>query len=175
MATANAKVKAVLDYLDQKRSQSVPTGMVAYFALSAVPSGWLLCNGANVSRTTYAALFAAIGTRFGAGDGSTTFTLPNLDGRFLEGTTDTSQVGKYVEAGLPNITGSIQNGGISAWWIGSTTGALSVTTERLSYVDGQTFQTVATGLYLDASLSDRTYAGTTVQPKSIRLLPCIKI
>jgi microcystin-dependent protein len=58
-----------------------PTGSVVMFAGSAAPTGWLLCDGSAVSRTTYAALFAAIGTTYGTGDGSTTFNLPDLRGR----------------------------------------------------------------------------------------------
>ncbi len=58
-----------------------PTGTVAMFGASTIPNGWLECDGAAVSRTTYANLFAAISTAFGAGDGSTTFNLPNLKGR----------------------------------------------------------------------------------------------
>ena len=60
---------------------AIPSGAVMPFAGSAAPSGWLLCFGQAVSRTTYAALFAAIGTSFGAGDGSTTFNIPDLRGR----------------------------------------------------------------------------------------------
>jgi len=56
----------------------VPTGSVNAFAGSAAPSGWRLCNGDLVSRTTFASLFAVIGTTYGAGDGSTTFALPDL-------------------------------------------------------------------------------------------------
>ncbi|WP_165678771.1 phage tail protein [Metapseudomonas otitidis] len=61
------------------------TGMVATFARSTPPAGWLKANGAAVSRTTYAALFAAIGTTYGAGDGSTAFNLPDLRGEFIRG------------------------------------------------------------------------------------------
>lgn len=60
----------------------IPAGAVQMFAGSVVPTGWLLCNGQLVSRTTYAALFTAIGTTYGAGDGSTTFALPNMAARF---------------------------------------------------------------------------------------------
>ena len=59
----------------------IPSGAVIPFAGSAAPSGWLLCFGQAISRTTYATLFAAIGTSFGAGDGSTTFNIPDLRGR----------------------------------------------------------------------------------------------
>jgi phage-related tail fiber protein len=72
-----------------------PPGMVAYIARNTAPSGWLKANGAAVSRTTYAALFAAIGTAFGAGDGSTTFNLPDLRGEFLRGWDD----GRGVDSG----------------------------------------------------------------------------
>lgn len=58
-----------------------PAGTVLTFAGASVPSGWLLCDGAAVSRTTYASLFAAIGTAHGSGDGSTTFNLPDMRGR----------------------------------------------------------------------------------------------
>ena len=84
---------------------AIPTGMLLPFAGTVVPEGFLLCNGANVSRTDYANLFAVIGTKWGEGDGSTTFTLPNFNDRFIEGTTDTEKVGQYLEAGAPNITG----------------------------------------------------------------------
>jgi microcystin-dependent protein len=58
-----------------------PTGCVPPFAGTAAPTGWLLCFGQTVSRTTFAALFAALGTTYGAGDGSTTFALPDFRGR----------------------------------------------------------------------------------------------
>ena len=58
-----------------------PTGVVLPFAGSAAPTGWLLCFGQAVSRTTYAALFTTLGTTYGSGDGSTTFALPDLRGR----------------------------------------------------------------------------------------------
>lgn len=63
-------------------------GKVCAFARNLAPSGYLKCNGAEISRTTYAALFAAIGTRFGAGDGSTTFNVPDLRGEFIRGWDD---------------------------------------------------------------------------------------
>ncbi len=63
-------------------------GSVAYFATTVIPSGWLRANGATISRTTYNALFARISTTFGAGNGSTTFQIPNLRGEFIRGWTD---------------------------------------------------------------------------------------
>ncbi len=63
----------------------IPSSMIVAFATATLPAGWLLCNGAAVSRTTYAALFGIIGTTYGVGDGSTTFNLPDLRGQFLRG------------------------------------------------------------------------------------------
>lgn len=71
---------------------AVPAGVVVPFAGATSPSGWLLCHGQAVSRTDYGALFTAIGTTYGTGDGSTTFNLPDLRGR--------------VVAGLDNMGGS---------------------------------------------------------------------
>ena len=64
---------------------SVPTGCVFCRAVASVPAGYLECNGAAVSRTTYSALFAVIGTQYGSGNGSSTFNLPDLRGEFVRG------------------------------------------------------------------------------------------
>lgn len=66
------------------------TGGVIAFAGSTAPAGWLLCGGQAVSRTTFADLFAVIGTTYGAGDGSTTFNVPDLQGRVIAGKDDMS-------------------------------------------------------------------------------------
>lgn len=73
--------------------QIMPIGTIIQSALDAPPAGFLLCNGAAVSRATYAALFNAIGTRFGIGDGNTTFNLPDLRSRFVRGKPDAGNVG----------------------------------------------------------------------------------
>ncbi len=63
--------------------ERIPAGHIGHTARSSAPAGWLLCDGSNVSRATYADLFDAIGTTYGAGDGSTTFGLPNVKGRSI--------------------------------------------------------------------------------------------
>ena len=68
-------------------ANGAPTGGLIMWGTGTAPSGWLLCAGAAVSRSTYAALFAVIGTTFGAGDGSTTFNVPNYTNRTPYGTT----------------------------------------------------------------------------------------
>jgi microcystin-dependent protein len=64
---------------------AVPVGSITMYAANAAPTGWLECNGGAVSRTTYAGLFAAIGTVFGVGNGTTTFNLPEMRGEFARG------------------------------------------------------------------------------------------
>lgn len=66
-------------------SNAQPAGEVAAFARDTPPVGWLVCDGSLVSRVTYARLFSAIGSRFGSGNGSTTFQLPDLRGEFVRG------------------------------------------------------------------------------------------
>jgi microcystin-dependent protein len=74
------------DLLDGQHADTlVPLGTVVAFAGSTPPAGWLLCDGSAVTRTQYSALFAAIGTAHGSGDGTTTFNLPDYRGRFLRG------------------------------------------------------------------------------------------
>ena len=93
----------------------VPSGAVSPFAGTSEPTGWLFCYGQAVSRTTYAALFAAIGTTYGAGDGSTTFTLPDLRGRVVAGQDDMGGTSANRLTGL--------SGGVDGDTLGATGGS----------------------------------------------------
>jgi microcystin-dependent protein len=75
------KLNANTTTIDQFLGMAMPIGAILDFAGPNAPEGWLICDGRLVSRTTYAALFAVIGTYWGTGDGSTTFALPNTPGR----------------------------------------------------------------------------------------------
>jgi microcystin-dependent protein len=77
-----------------------PAGSILPFAGETAPTDWLLCAGQTVSRTTYATLFGVIGTNYGVGDGSTTFTLPDMRGRVVGGKDDMGGSG----AGVLNVT-----------------------------------------------------------------------
>lgn len=96
-------------------------GTVAAFAGNSLPDGWLLCNGSAVSRTAYVTLFSVIGTMYGTGDGSTTFSLPNLTDRFIQGN---GSSGVVKSAGLPNIIGTIRALKIRSTNSADQTGAL---------------------------------------------------
>lgn len=163
-ADLESEIKRVLGTLDT----GIPVG--AIMAFHDVPAGWLQCNGAAVSRTTYAALFAKIGTKYGSGNGSTTFNLPNLHHKFIEGTTTSSEVGKSVAAGLPNITGELP----SVRSYGTGTGAFyqGETGHGYSHMSSTDRDSVAFSAGRSSSLYDEA---STVQPSSLRLIPCIKV
>ena len=98
-STLRSLVASEKTALEAQISNAVPVGTVIAFAANAAPEGYLLCNGAKVSRTTYAALFSAIGTTYGTGNGSSTFTLPNLTDKFIQGS---GTAGTSKAAGLPD-------------------------------------------------------------------------
>lgn len=77
-----------LDVLEAGATSNNPTGAIIWYAGSSAPSGYLLCYGQAVSRTTYSALFAVVSTTYGSGDGSTTFNVPDVRGRVALGKDD---------------------------------------------------------------------------------------
>lgn len=121
-----------------------PIGTISPFGGSAIPSGYLLCNGQEVSRTTYAALFAVIGVAFGSGDGSTTFNLPDLreavpKGAGLTGKTvgahldaDGLAVGEFLDDRLQDYFA----GGDLPTYIGGESGAVNLGDGNYGYYVG---------------------------------------
>lgn len=84
-AKVGADNSAVTTSLDYKVRVWNPIGEITIWATSSAPTGWLICDGSAISRSTYSGLFAVLGTTYGVGDGSTTFNLPNLKGRVVVG------------------------------------------------------------------------------------------
>ena len=149
---------------------AVPTGTILPFAGKTVPSGFLSCNKANVSRTTYAKLFSIIGTTYGSGDGSTTFTLPDYRNRFVMGANTASEVGTYLESGAPNITGQFNPGGLGI----TASGAFKVESSSQRSNSGENSDSRM--ISFDASLSNPIYgAADVIQPPSGKALWIIKI
>ena len=155
-----------------------PTGVVQAFAGRTTPQGWLLCDGSAVSRTDYAALYAVIGTTYGAGNGSTTFNLPNLTDRFIEGN---ATAGTVKSAGLPNITGGFGlrpvDGELNVTWEANN-GAIKTTTktgDRSSCVTKSSSYGPLMDVTIDASRSNPIYGkSTTVQPPALTMRYIIK-
>ena len=149
----------------------IPTGAVFPFAGITAPEGFLLCNGQEVSRFTYAKLYEVIGDTYGAGDGATTFDLPNLIDRFIEGTE--SSVGQALNAGIPNIAA-----GFTAYTYqnGTPSGKMKSTITNTNQVQtgGGNDRTFVT-FNLDASRDSNVYGKSdTVQPPAVKMLYIIK-
>jgi microcystin-dependent protein len=138
-------------------SQAVPSGTVIWYAANTAPTGYLKANGALVSRSTYASLFAAIGTTFGAGDGSTTFGLPDLRGEFIRGWDD----GRGVDSG--RAFGSSQGQAIQAHT--HTYGGI-----QSQGLEGGNTIIAATG----AAATTGSTGGAETRPRNVALLACIK-
>lgn len=140
----------------------------AYSSNGTPPDGALICNGSAVSRTTYAELFSIIGTTYGAGDGATTFNLPNLTDKFIQGN---GTAGTSKNAGLPNIIATANVAQGSGYDYGAT-GAFYKTTNG----SGGNWDTSANcKLNLDASRSSSIYGkSSTVQPPALTMRFYIK-
>lgn len=138
---------------------AVPSGSVFYFAASSAPTGYLICNGSAISRTTYAALFAVIGTTFGAGDGSTTFALPDLRGEFIRGWDNS----RGVDSG--RTFGSAQADDLKS----------HSHTVPYGPAEGDVTASTTNGNGTSSTLSTSSTGGTETRPRNIALLPCIKI
>lgn len=170
--------------INKSIQQDEVVGEVAFFARTTPPRGWLKANGAAVSRTTYAALFAAIGTTFGAGDGLTTFNLPDLRGEFLRGLDDGRNIDRGRRLGtaqgdaIRNITGKLDG---SAMGSGNqvlegkmiASGAIGTTYQQRQWSGDQ-------GGWGEQSVSFDFDASRVVptasenRPRNVALLACIK-
>lgn len=148
-----------------------PVGTILAFAGNgAIPDGYLLCDGADVSRTDYADLFAAIDTIYGDGDGSTTFNLPNLIGRVLQGD---SVGGTYKAPGLPNITGTISGNALTTSFLAASN--VFETHSWSNLQGGSSYGSGWRGFSFDASRSNTIYgASNTVQPPAVTVKYIIK-
>jgi len=149
-------------------SSGIPTGQIIHVATSTAPTGYLKCDGTAINRTTYAALFAAIGVTFGVGNGSTTFNVPDLRGEFIRGWDD----GRGVDSGRTfgsSQTHQFQN---------HIHPVCNTATDNLN---SGTF--VKSFTYLDPSSTTAPFSvgnpssgnvGSETRPRNIALLACIK-
>ncbi|MGD1823701.1 hypothetical protein A203_00125 [Chromobacterium violaceum] len=164
---------------------AAPAGQVAYFAMDAAPAGWLRCNGARASRSSYPALFAAIGTIYGAAD-SGTFQLPDLRGEFVRGANDSrnglepraigssqsdaSRTHRHVTP-VNDTAGMlfVQNARGSSWPFGAAAIGIGECNSTSSGVSQ-----VASGEDTWLNTGPDVYLSGETRPRNIALLACIK-
>lgn len=161
-----------------KNKGAAEVGTIAHFAGSTAPAGWLKANGAAISRTSYAALFLAIGTTYGVGDGSTTFNIPDMRGQFLRGFDDArgSDPGR--------VNGSWQNHqtayhkhrqqwgemGAGVWGNTATSGK-----QGSGSTDGDNFWfSTNDGSDYDGVVNPAGLMGSESRPVNVAMLACIK-
>ena len=183
----------------------VPSGAVFCMAVATIPSGYLECNGQTVNRTSYAALFAVIGTQYGAGNGSTTFEVPDLRGEFIRGfdngkgtdsgrsigTAQAAAFGQHqhsvdLTTSNKSLTGSVQAISQSYRIDGTASGVFSKASNRNARLFGNSGgEAQCGGFDMDAS-HDHTVTGNTgnqgstsnsneTRPRNIAMMYIIKI
>lgn len=171
---------ATKSYVDQV----TPPGMIATYAGTSAPTGWLACQGQAISRTTYAALFTAISTTWGSGDGSTTFNVPDLRGVFVRGTgtnaTGSSSgavgpsVGAYAaDTYLNHSHTATDSGHTHTYSYTSITGGGAAIAGNPPYQTTSPTGTTSTG-YANITVATSTTGGTETKPKNYGVLYIIK-
>lgn len=173
----------------------IPPGTIQAFGGGTVPQGWLLCDGSTASRTTYSALFAAVGIAHGSGDGATTFHLPDLRGRFLRGADNmgTGAAGRDPNAAgrtagnaggnTGNAVGSVQSdahqnitGTVGGTWRNSTTTAGTGAFYKISTgTIGANGTDSGSGLGIDSSLIPGQRTSTETRPQNAAVAYIIKV
>ena len=163
------------DVLKQYLDTLVPTGACQCFLCKTAPTGWMELDGSQVDKEDAPDLVNLLWQfNLTKGDSTTYATLPNMNGRVFQGTTTVADVCKYLEASLPNISGSVShihssnkdtNSTGSLRWGGNGTHIMAVDPSE-SMVN----------IILDASRSSNIYkTSSTVQPPALQVLPCIRI
>lgn len=155
----------------------VPAGSVMFISTNAAPSGYLKANGAAVSRSTYTNLFAAIGTTYGTGDGSTTFNLPDMRGEFLRGLDDgrgidpSRALGSLQLDALQTIYGTL--GMVKGLEQATSSGAFAQYFNNMNESAHSPGDRVTNG-YWDFNSSRVARSASETRPRNIALLACIK-
>ena len=173
-------------YIDIRPTSSfTPAGAIIYVAQNSAPDGYIKANGATISRDTYSDLFSAIGTTFGAGDGSSTFVIPDLRGEFIRAWDDSRGIdsgrsfGTAQGEGLTAMRGEIYDShgraAMNTTTFGSGNNVFESTGSNSSYRTAlQTSSTAYNGIRFDSTnvIAEATSGG--LRPRNIALLACIK-
>ena len=174
--------------------QAVPTGSVHMMATTTAPSGYLKCNGAAVSRTTYADLFAIIGTTHGEGDGSSTFNVPDLRGEFVRGWDDSRGVDSGRSFGSSQSSQNLQhNHGVTdpghghsvndpghfhnVAYTNSHSGDGVIEESGVGFSGFEPTETATTGIAINlghTGISTQNHGGSEARPRNIAMMYVIK-
>lgn len=172
----------------QKVVYNCGVGFCLPFYGETAPPGTLACDGSEISREAYKELFAVLGTKAGAGNGTTTFNLPDMRGKWMMGADAERAAGEDVAEGLPNITGdiifrdnnaqgpnlnksnvTIPSSSLALFEVAATTGY-----ENMLQLDIKQYSPTGTQIHFDASHASAIYgASAHVTPESVALLWCI--
>ena len=173
-------------------ASGVPVGTILAHAANTPPTGFLECNGSNISRSTYATLFSAISTTFGVGDGSSTFALPDLRGQFIRGwantgSTDASRVFGSTQTDQnknhthttdsTSLTGGIRKISEGFGAGGSATGVFTKTADGNNTITGSSSTSPVGGVDFDGTHThtiSSSGGGTEARPTNLALMYIIK-
>lgn len=149
----------------------VPTGAVMPFAMNSAPTGWLAADGTAVSRVTFSVLFDAIGTLYGAGDGSTTFNLPDLRASFVRGagSDGVATAGAFGVKQADAFQGHQHSATTNAGWVGTQ----GPSGNGVPYYS-QAFATVTVGNPTTDGTNGTPRTANETRPRNIAMLYCIK-
>lgn len=163
VATLNNSVNQLLSY----KESFIPIGTIIASQAPEIPSGYLLCDGSEIKIEEYQDLYNVIGTTYGQSD-STSFCIPDLTARTVFGVSEGNDLGKYLEAGLPNITGSIS---VTNLWPSSNDSSGSFTNTYVKGTNNAGDGGTRAQCYkfdFDASRSSKIYGkSSAVQPASV--------
>lgn len=180
VATTVSSQLAGLETQIQNIPNPIVSGTVAYFAMATAPAGWLKANGAALSRAAYPDLFAALGTTYGAGDGSTTFNIPDLRGEFVRGFDDgrgadsgrgfgsaqASEMAQHQHFTVRNATSNQRSQYGITTYTNNYLAAVGSGGYETYYLNGHTSEA-------NTALTSRT-GGAENRPRNIAMLACIK-
>lgn len=153
---------------------SMPVGSIIPFGSNDIPTGYLMCDGSEISKTDYVDLYKVIGNSFGTPTSNTVFKLPDLRNKFVQGADN--NIGTVKEAGLPNITGSFVPGSVPANHANYAKGAFKGLTSTADAVCSPVSKTSPDyGYSFDANKSNSIYGNSnTVQPPAVCIVYIIK-
>jgi len=196
-AGTNSTQLATTAFVTTAAGLAVPAGSVITYAGNTAPAGWLKCNGAAISRSTYSALFAVVGSTYGAGNGTSTFNVPDLRGEFVRGWDDARGVDATRAIGSaqgesylshahgisdPGHAHGAADSGHDHWYTTSSTNNQAAAGGTAAQSNSGTFGTATSTGYANITIygaatgitGTAAAGGAETRPRNVALLYCIK-